>query len=129
MDDVATALQAFGVAEGAIHREAFGPSGQPTGDRPAPHAPTGAPGSGPRVSFLRSGVTVGWDDRFASLLELAEACDIPVRWSCRTGVCHSCESGLIVGEVAYAPDPIDPPPPGSVLVCCARPTGGIELDL
>ena len=24
----------------------------------------------------------------ASLLELAEACDVPVRWSCRAGVCH-----------------------------------------
>jgi ferredoxin-NADP reductase len=31
-------------------------------------------------------------------LHAAEACEIPVRWSCRTGVCHNCESGLFRGR-------------------------------
>jgi len=45
-----------------------------------PHLPQGPPGSGPPVSFARSGITTAWDPKFASLLELAEACNVPVRW-------------------------------------------------
>ncbi len=129
MDAVAAALTAYGVPDAGIRREAFGPLVQTLADRPPPHPPEGKPGDGPCVSFLRSGLTVPWDVRFGSLLDLAEACDVPVRWSCRTGVCHNCESGLVDGDVGYAPDPIDPPPAGQVLICCARPRGEIELDL
>jgi ferredoxin len=54
---------------------------------------------------------------------------VPTRWSCRTGVCHTCESGLLSGEVAYAPEPVDPPAAGNVLICSARPRGAVVLDL
>jgi ferredoxin len=63
------------------------------------------------------------------LLELAEACDVSVRWSCRTGVCHTCESALIGGAVDYLPDPLEPPAAGNVLICCSRPRGDVEIDL
>ena len=86
-------------------------------------------GSGPSISFSRSNLSVAWDPSFASLLELAEACDVPVRWSCRTGVCHTCETGLVSGEVSYRPDPLEPPEPGTALICCSRPAGEIVLDL
>ena len=66
---------------------------------------------------------------YASLLELAEACDVPVRWSCRTGVCHTCETGLLSGTVGYAPDPVEPPAAGSTLICCSQPSGDLVLDL
>jgi ferredoxin-NADP reductase/MOSC domain-containing protein YiiM len=94
-----------------------------------PHPPSGGPGAGAPVSFARSGLTVNWDDAYASLLELAEACDVPVRWACRTGVCHSCETGLLSGAVAYSPEPIDPPAEGNALICCAQPQGELVLDL
>jgi ferredoxin len=94
-----------------------------------PHQPAGSPGTGPEVAFARSGLTARWDQRYASLLELAEACDVPVRWSCRTGVCHTCESGLVSGEVGYAPDPVDDPADGDVLICCSQPRGDVALDL
>ena len=68
-------------------------------------------------------------DRFNSLLELAEACSVPVRWSCRTGVCHNCESGLVDGSVQYAPEPLDPPADGNVLICCSTPRSDVQLDL
>lgn len=58
-----------------------------------------------------------------------EACDVPVRWSCRTGVCHTCESALIGGAVQYQPDPLEPPATGNVLICCSRPVADIEVDL
>jgi ferredoxin len=74
-------------------------------------------------------LSVRWDSKFQSLLELAEACDVPVKWSCRTGVCHSCESGLIAGSVDYSPDPLDQPADGNLLICCAQPRGDVVIDL
>ena len=67
--------------------------------------------------------------KFASLLELAEACDVPVRWSCRTGVCHTCMTGLISGSIIYNPEPLESSAPGNVLVCCSQPNAGVTLDL
>jgi len=95
----------------------------------APHQPAGTPGTGPLVSFARSGIAARWRLDDQSLLELAEACDVPVRWSCRTGVCHNCESGLISGSVSYQPDPLDPPSEGNVLICCSRPQGDVVIDI
>jgi ferredoxin len=81
------------------------------------------------VSFTRSGLTVPWDSRFNSLLELAEACAVPVKWSCRTGVCHTCECALIGGEVKYSPEPLEPPALGNALICCSQPAGELQIDL
>ena len=126
-------LQNWGVLAGNVHTEIFGSleAITPGMARVAhtPHLPQGAPGSGPAVSFARSGITAAWDSKFASLLELAEACDVPVRWSCRTGVCHTCMTGLIAGSITYNPEPIERPAPGNVLVCCSQPNAGVTLDL
>jgi MOSC domain-containing protein YiiM/ferredoxin len=93
------------------------------------YQPKGTPGPGPQVSFTRSGLTVAWRPDWHSLLELAEACDVPVRWSCRTGVCHTCECALIGGAIDYLPEPLEPPAEGNVLICCSRPRADIEIDL
>jgi ferredoxin-NADP reductase/MOSC domain-containing protein YiiM len=131
--DLTRGLLSWGVPPDRIHSEIFGPGGSLTPGinehRPAPHAPAGPPGQGPRVSFARSGLSVDWDSRFQSLLDLAEACDVPVRWSCRSGVCHSCEVGLIGGGVTYEPEPLDAPAIGNLLICCSRPRGDIVIDL
>ncbi|MBR0971407.1 MULTISPECIES: MOSC and FAD-binding oxidoreductase domain-containing protein [Bradyrhizobium] len=134
MSDLTAGLANLGVSPGHIHTELFGarPSLTPgiAASLPKPvHVPMGAPGPGPMVSFARSGLNVCWGPSYASLLELAEACDVPVRWSCRTGVCHNCESGLIAGVVSYAPDPLDGPADGNVLICCSRPRSDLVLDL
>jgi ferredoxin len=81
------------------------------------------------VTFARSGLAVAWDERFPSLLDLAEACDVPVDFGCRTGVCHNCESGLVAGSVQYTTPPLEPPSGGRVLVCCSRPAEDLTLDL
>ena len=62
-------------------------------------------------------------------LQLAEACDVPVRWACRTGVCHNCESGLVSGAVVYDPEPLDKPAAGNLLVCCSQPSSDVVIDL
>ena len=135
MADLKCALTAFGIAPERIHVELFegSPPSTPgvvhTPTRP-PHVPADDAGTGPLVSFARSGVTAHWKaSPYQSILELAEACDVPVRWSCRTGVCHSCECGLISGSVRYGPEPLTSPANGNVLVCCARPTGDVVIDL
>ncbi len=134
LDDVRAGLVGLGVAPGRIRSEVFGPGSSSTpGIAPRalvrPHPPAGPAGEGPAVSFARSGLETRWSPRFHSLLELAEACDVPVRWSCRTGVCHNCESGLVSGAVRYGPEPVEPPAPGAVLTCCSRPEGDVVLDL
>ena len=97
--------------------------------RRSSHPPEKAAGTGPLISFTRSNLAIRWDPAFRSLLELAEACDVPVRWSCRTGVCHNCETGLISGSVIYRPDPVEPPADGNLLICCSQPQGDIALAL
>ena len=117
-----------------IRTEVFGagpsqtPGIAPTAARP-PHPPAGQPGSGPRVAFARSDLSAHWDPGYASLLEFAEACDVPVRWSCRTGVCHTCETALISGTVRYSPDPVEDPAEGNILICCSQPHDDLVLDL
>ncbi len=126
-------LRTWGVLAENVHTEIFGSLEAITPGMAqvvhTPHPPQGPPGSGPAVSFARSGITAAWDPKFGSLLELAEACDVPVRWSCRTGVCHTCMTGLIGGLVVYNPEPLERPAPGNVLVCCSQPNAGVTLDL
>ncbi|MGJ3561470.1 flavin reductase family protein [Streptomyces sp. INA 01156] len=134
MDSVTTALVGAGLDASRVHTEIFGagPSLTPGIDgvaTAAPHQPAGRAGTGPPVAFARSGLEVPWSDTRQSLLELAEACDVPVRWSCRTGVCHTCELALMSGAVQYAPEPVEPPADGNILICCSKPTEGVVLDL
>jgi ferredoxin-NADP reductase len=134
MAEISAALAGLGVAGTGIHTEIFGavppqtPGIAAATARP-PHPPAGEPGDGPDIAFARSGLTVRWDRRYASLLELAEACDVPVRWSCRTGICHTCQTALMAGTISYAPDPVDDPADGSALICCSQPRGDLVLDL
>jgi ferredoxin-NADP reductase/MOSC domain-containing protein YiiM len=132
--DLTRGLQARDIPAQRIHTEVFGPEASITPGLAAreprrPHQPAGPIGTGPAVSFARSGLTTRWSPSFGNLLELAEACDVPARWSCRTGVCHTCESRLLDGRVSYAPEPLDPPGEGNLLVCCAEPMGDVVLDL
>jgi len=126
-------LKSWGVPAENVHTEIFGVLESITPGMAqvehTPHLPQGPPGPGPAVSFARSGITAAWDPKFASLLELAEACDVPVRWSCRTGVCHTCMTGLISGSISYNPEPLENPAPGNLLICCSQPNAVITLDL
>jgi ferredoxin-NADP reductase/MOSC domain-containing protein YiiM len=128
-------IAALVVSPQRIHVELFNGSesmnpGVIGGPTRAPHLPNDEVGTGPLVSFARSGISAHWNAAsYQSILELAEACDVPVRWSCRTGVCHNCESGLVSGVVAYEPEPLDKPADGNLLVCCSQPTRDVTIDL
>ena len=135
MAEMRAALTEFGVRPDSIHLEIFnggesstpGVAGVVT---KTPHRPPLDLETGPLVSFARSGIAAHWNPAvYQSVLELAEACDVPVRWACRTGVCHNCESGLVSGKIVYEPQPLDMPATGNLLICCSRPVGDVVLDL
>jgi ferredoxin-NADP reductase len=134
MADMKEALLAVGVAPERIRVELFNGSEPMTpgvigATTRAAHVPQDDTDTGPLVSFARSGIAAHWKHSYQSILELAEACDVPVRWSCRTGVCHNCESGLVSGAVVYGPEPLEKPADGNLLVCCSQPFGDIVVDL
>ena len=125
---------AIGLGAADIHTEPFGAApgvtpGIAVSPTRTPHLPPGEPGSGPTIEFARSNLAIPWSDDYASLLELSEACDVPVSWSCRTGVCQSCETTLIAGSLGYKPDPVEPPAEVSAPICCSRPRDDVVLDL
>jgi ferredoxin-NADP reductase/MOSC domain-containing protein YiiM len=134
LDDLRAGLSQHGIPPGQIHSEVFGSTPAVAsgivGTTPRePHQPATSRGTGPNVTFARSNLTVSWSADYQSVLELAEACDVPARWSCRTGVCHTCESGLISGSVSYEPEPLEAPALGDLLLCCSRPNSDLILDL
>ncbi len=135
MAEMNDALAALGVAPERRHVERFngGESLTPGvvgATTRAPHVPDHDADTGPLVSFAQSGIAARWNPAaYQSLLELAEACDVPVRWPCRSGVCHNCESGLVSGEVVYGPEPLEPAAEGNLLICCAQPVQDVVIDL
>ncbi|MBU3064458.1 MOSC domain-containing protein [Nocardia sp. NEAU-G5] len=134
MNDLGGFLRDHGLRAEQIHTEQFSalpainPGVTPTAAI-RPHEPPGPPGTGPLITFARSGITIPWSLTHATLLDLAEACGIPTRWSCRTGVCHTCVTHLVSGEVTYTTPPLELPEAGTILVCCSAPTTELVLDL
>jgi ferredoxin-NADP reductase/MOSC domain-containing protein YiiM/ferredoxin len=133
MDELSEGLAAYGLEPAAIHSETFGAHGALTPGIAAelrpPHLPEGPAGFGPEIQFARSAISAPWAPSYSSLLEFAEACDVPTRWSCRTGVCHNCETALLSGQVRYDLEPLQPPAQGNILICISTPSEAIVVDL
>jgi len=135
MTDMRDGLTSVGFDPARIHSELFGalppinPGVVDTGQRKPPHPPGGTPGTGPSITFSRSGLTVNWSQGYGSILDLAEACDVPTRFACRSGVCHMCVTGVVAGATTYVQSPLEPPEKGKVLICSAAPETDLVLDL
>ena len=133
MNELSSGLATYGLDPARVHSELFGAAAALTpgiaATSIAPHPPAGPPGTGPEVQFARSGLSAPWGPPSTSLLEFAETCDVPTRWSCRTGVCHNCETALLSGTVRYDPEPLELPAEGNILICCAQPCETVVLDL
>jgi len=135
VEDLEAGLGKAGVAGARIESESFGGGVPAAGSSPAsalaPSAspPPSATAAGPpSVAFSRSGVTVPWEPWRASILELAEASGVPAAAGCRVGACHGCHARVLEGSVRHSPEPIQPAPQGSALLCCAVPDGDVVLD-
>jgi ferredoxin-NADP reductase/MOSC domain-containing protein YiiM len=134
MKEMSEALTALGIPASRVRTELFGAMsainpGVTGRNRPAPHQPPGPAGTGPLVTFARSGLSVRYEEARGSLLDLADTCDVPTRWACRSGVCHTCVTPVLSGDVDYEPRPLEPAPAGQILPCCARPRTDLVLDM
>ena len=127
-------LLSLSVPEARIHYEFFGPGSilqdvaEPASQREMPPAEAELVG-GIQVAFARSGLTVGWDPGCDSILDLAERQGLSPDYSCRSGICHTCISEIVEGEVEYLEEPLDDPGPGQILICCARPKTSLVIEI
>jgi ferredoxin-NADP reductase len=122
-------LLGWGVPEGRIHYEFFGPGSALTeGDGAEAAADCVECSAEIEVTFSRSGLTAKWNPSFASILDMAEGLGLSPDYSCRSGICHTCVCALKDGEVEYVEEPLDPPDPGSVLICCSKPKTDLVVD-
>ncbi len=122
-------LLGWGVPEDRIHYEFFGPGSALTeGDGAEAAADCVECSAEIEVTFSRSGLTAKWNPSFASILDMAEGLGLSPDYSCRSGICHTCMCALEDGEVEYVEEPLDPPDPGSVLICCSKPKTDLVVD-
>jgi ferredoxin-NADP reductase len=119
-------LETWGVWPELIHAESFGASTIALKTNVSRETPDTR---GNQITLTRSNRVLNWTRINESILELAEAEQVPVQWSCRVGVCHACETSLLDGDIEYSPAPLDPPSSGRILICCARPKSDLVLDL
>lgn len=80
------------------------------------------------ITFKTSGRAVTWTGA-DNLLVFAEDNGIDAPYSCGTGVCGTCATALLEGEVTYVEEPLYMPEAGFVLLCCAKPKSSVVLDL
>ncbi|PBB64635.1 oxidoreductase [Mesorhizobium sp. WSM4312] len=128
-------LRGLGVPKPRIAYEFFGPATvlEPDAARAPPalaqQARIEPAGEVATVEFRKSGLTAVWDGKVASLLDFAEDQGLAPEFSCRSGICGTCKSRLVSGEVAYFEEPLDELGAGEVLLCCSRPSGSVVLDI
>lgn len=127
-------LISLGVSKQRIAYEFFGPASllsemEQTAKQPSASVTSVAAGDGFRVALEKSGRSFDWNGSSESILAFLEAQGIELTFSCRAGVCGTCEQGLISGEVEYFEDPLEELPRDRVLLCCTRPKSSVVLDL
>ena len=128
MNSLQEGLAEWGVPKERVHFEKFGP-GPPKAPAPAPE---GGAETGPDITFEKSGKTIGWDARYASILDFAEANGIEIESQCRVGNCGSCMTAIkneTDGEgVKYTNDVSYPYEAKTCLTCSCVPKGPLVLD-
>ena len=125
LDELTAGLRDAGVPDALVRSERFGPAAARASGRGRAAPSASAPSA---VAFSRSGVNATWDSSCPTLLDLAEANGVPAAAGCRIGSCHSCRTEVLDGSVRHDPEPLEPPPDGSALLCCALPEGDVVLD-
>ena len=127
MASVVPALSEWGVPQGDVHFESFGPAS--SGYVRQIGSPAGAPAQKAfDVQFRRSRRTIPWTGEDTNLLDFAERHGVSVEAGCRTGSCGSCETPLVSGEVRYGRKPDFDVSPGACLLCVGAPASTLVLE-
>ena len=140
MDGMKQLLASLGVPPPQVRFEAFEAAvAMSKGDEAASHRAAGAPaapaprtagsGGGPRLTLRQTGVSVDVEPA-QSLLEAAEGAGAEIPSSCRAGVCMTCRTRLLEGEVDCSSDSLDDEDraAGYILPCVAWAKGDCALD-
>ncbi len=131
LQSLVPALEDWGVPEGRIHFEAFGPASIPR-KKPAPTTQASRQADDTQgalqVNFAKSGRQARWTPGTGSLLEFAENLGIAVNSGCRAGACGSCQTPIHSGEVTYTQTPDFDPEPGTCLLCVCTPKTAVTLE-
>jgi len=129
MEAIRAGLSAANVPESRVFFEMFTKASKAIGDRPLAEL-NGNKIEAATIVFAQSNQTIAWSEDAESILEFAEANGLNPPYSCRQGICGTCECKLLEGEVEYQTTPTATVEDGSVLICIAKPkTANVVLDL
>ena len=129
LQSLVPALEDWGVPDGRIHFETFGPASiARKKSAPSTVAPSDAEAEPILVTFSQSGKQLPWKPGMGSLLDFAQDNGISVNSGCRAGGCGSCQTSIRSGEVTYTQSPDFDPEPGSCLLCVCTPKTAVTLE-
>ncbi len=115
-------LKSLNVPDDRIHYEFFGPGAALQPKKPGTLVEDKYGEISPvAVRFDRSGIETTWNPAKGSLLDLAESEGLQPDYSCRSGICQTCATRVIEGEVAYSEPPMVEPEEGVALICSSHP--------
>lgn len=138
MESLYQGLKDLNVADERIHYEFFGAGSTLLKEQPGVSVGLAEELSDRlpvRVRFAKSKSEAVWEPSKGTLLDLAEAEGLRPAYSCRSGICQTCATRVLSGEVDYLEPPMAAPPTGEALICSSYPQaldGGdseIVLDL
>jgi ferredoxin-NADP reductase len=119
-------LKSLNVSDVRIHYEFFGEGASLCREAPSFEVAAPLDANPVAVRFTRSGITTVWEPAKGTLLDLAESEGLTPAYSCRSGICQTCSTGIVSGTVDYLDPPMAPPKPGEALICCSYPRRGAE---
>ena len=123
MSDVARWIGELGF-DATVRSESFGSASRLQQRLPSEGAAEAA------VTFDKTRKSVVWRRGGASLLDLAEAQGLQIESECRAGLCGSCATRVISGNVGYDVEPVASIASGEMLLCCGHPLEGeLVLDI
>lgn len=121
-------MQAAGVPPAQIRFEIFQPAVAASAAR-AERPPVRVNGAAHRITCARSGRAITVEPP-QTLLDAAEAAGIEIPSLCRSGVCGTCRTKVVDGQVDCASDVLDDEDrrEGVVLACVSTPLGDCTVD-
>ena len=127
-------LKELNIPDNRIHYEFFGPGKNLREEDASSSDGIALPEESPPVdvTFSKSGITTTWDASRGTLLELAESEGLNPVYSCRSGICSTCQIEVLDGRTSYVDPPVADPGDNSVLICCSYPaadSGDLILDI
>ena len=138
MTSIYDGLKGLNVADDRIHYEFFGPGASLLKHESVENKGLIGKLENPdpvSVRFENSDIEVIWEASSGTLLDLAEKEGLTPLYSCRSGVCGTCSTKIIEGDVSYIDPPLAEIEDGHTLICCAYPgkktaqSNRLKLDL